>query len=93
MGIDVKRAKNSHSFQPPPSFQEKYRGTKARRTKRRRLEKFSLPAASAGRGAFLIDGYFRHYQYGPRPQIRDVKVNHRCYTDEPWRLTEVVRTP
>jgi len=57
MGIEVMRAKKTQVFQPPPTFHEKYNGTKARREKRRRFEKLSLPAASAGRGAFLIAGY------------------------------------
>ena len=56
-GIKVRMAKNSQVFHPPPTLLEKYRGIRALREKRRMLEKVSLPAASAGRGAFLIDGY------------------------------------
>ena len=61
MGIEVKRAKNNHVFQPPPTFQDKYKGMSAKREMRRRLEKLSLPAASAGRGAFLIEGYCKDH--------------------------------
>ena len=57
MGMVVKRPKKMVVFNPPPSFQEKYVGTIAMREKRTRLEKLSAPAASAGRGAFLIAGY------------------------------------
>jgi hypothetical protein len=58
IGMVVKIAKKIAVFKPPPTFQEKYSGTKPRREKRAKLEKPSDPAASAGRGAFLIDGYY-----------------------------------
>jgi len=54
----VKRPKNIEVFIPPPTFQDMYVGTPKTRPARRRLEKLVLPAASAGRGAFLIAGYF-----------------------------------
>jgi len=54
----VNIAKNTAVFKPPPIFHEQYNGTRARREKRRVLEKLSEPPASAGRGAFLIDGYY-----------------------------------
>lgn len=57
MGMVVKIAKKIAVFRPPPIFQEKYSGTRARREKRRVFEKPSDPPASAGRGAFFIDGY------------------------------------
>jgi hypothetical protein len=57
MGMVVNRPKNIVVFNPPPTFQDKYVGTIAMREKRTRLEKLSEPAASAGRGAFLIAGY------------------------------------
>jgi hypothetical protein len=53
----VKIEKKIAVFSPPPIFQEKYSGTKARREKRRVLEKPSDPPASAGSGAFFIEGY------------------------------------
>lgn len=58
MGIAAMRTKKIHVKRPPPTLRARYKGTRARRVKRRTLEKFSLPAASAGRGAFLIAGYF-----------------------------------
>jgi hypothetical protein len=61
IGILVKIAKKIAVFKPPPIFHEQYNGTKARREKRRVLEKPSDPPASAGRGAFLIDGYYGRY--------------------------------
>jgi hypothetical protein len=56
-GIVVNMAKNSHVYRPPPTFRAKKAGTIARRKKRKVLEKVSLPAPSAGSGAFLIAGY------------------------------------
>jgi len=58
MGIEVKIAKKMASLVPPPSFQLKYKGTRPRSAKSKALENDSLPAASAGRGAFLIAGYY-----------------------------------
>jgi hypothetical protein len=57
MGAVVKIPKKMLVFNPPPTFQERYVGTSVTREKRRMLEKLSLPAPSAGRGAFLIAGY------------------------------------
>jgi hypothetical protein len=57
MGMVVNKAKKIHVFVPPPTFQESQRGTKAIAEMRIVLEKDSLPAASAGKGAFLIVGY------------------------------------
>ena len=54
----MKRAKKIVVFHPPPTFHERYVGTSVRREMRRIFEKPSVPAASAGRGAFLIDGYY-----------------------------------
>ena len=59
MGTEVKRPKKIEVFNPPPIFHEKYTGTIAMREPRTRLEKLSLPGPSAGRGAFLIAGYYR----------------------------------
>jgi hypothetical protein len=61
IGILVKIARKTAVFKPPPIFHEQYNGTKARREKRRVLENPSDPPASAGRGAFLIDGYYGIY--------------------------------
>jgi hypothetical protein len=44
-------------FRPVPIFHDRYRGTPPRMEKSARLEKVSLPAPSAGRGPFLMDGY------------------------------------
>ena len=57
-GTKVRMAKKIHVKRPPPTLRARYAGTRAQREKRRILEKFSLPAASAGRGPFLIDGYY-----------------------------------
>ena len=59
MGRKVRIAKKIHVKIPPPTFRAKYAGTSALREKRRILEKLSLPAASAGRGPFLIEGYWQ----------------------------------
>lgn len=64
IGMVVKMAKKIAVFRPPPTFQEKYSGIKPSREKRTILEKPSDPAASAGRGAFLIEGHCdRKYKY------------------------------
>src|SRR3954464_7862636 len=42
---------------PPPSWRARYQGTMASNENNRILLNDSLPAASAGRGAFLIAGY------------------------------------
>lgn len=52
----VNRPRKMAVFKPPPTFQDIHSGTPPIREKRRRLEKLSLPAESAGRGAFLIAG-------------------------------------
>jgi hypothetical protein len=62
MGMDVNRAKKIHVFVPPPTFQESQRGTSAREEIRTVLEKDSLPAASAGKGALLMVGYWTDRQ-------------------------------
>lgn len=62
IGTEVKIPKKRVVFNPPPTFHEKYVGTMARRENRSRLEKFSPPGPSAGRGAFLIAGYCTEYQ-------------------------------
>jgi hypothetical protein len=59
MATEVKRPKKIEVFNPPPIFHEKYIGTTAMREPRTRLEKLSFPGPSAGRGAFLIAGYYR----------------------------------
>ena len=59
MGTLVKRPKKIEVFNPPPIFHEKYVGTMAIREKSMILEKLSEPGPSAGRGAFLIAGYYR----------------------------------
>jgi len=58
MGMEVKRAKKSVVKKPPPTFLAMYHGVIARREKRRTFEKLSLPGPSAGRGAFLMAGYY-----------------------------------
>lgn len=58
IGTLVKRAKNSVVKSPPPIFKAKYAGTTARRENSKALEKVSPLAASAGRGPFLIAGYY-----------------------------------
>jgi hypothetical protein len=57
MGTAVSKEKKIHVFIPPPTLLESQRGTRARAEMRMVLEKDSLPAASAGKGAFLIVGY------------------------------------
>jgi len=58
-GRVVKRAKKSVVFSPPPTFHERYNGTPPRMEKSKVFEKLSAPEASAGRGAFLMEGYYR----------------------------------
>ena len=60
--MEVKRPKKMEVFNPPPTFHEKYVGTKAIKEKRTRLEKLSDPGPSAGSGAFLIAGYWAQDQ-------------------------------
>jgi len=57
IGIAVRALKKSYVLKPPPIFHEKYSGINASNAKSNLFEKPSLPAASAGRGAFLIDRY------------------------------------
>ena len=59
MGILVNSAKNKVVKRPPPSLRARSQGVPAIRAMRRVLEKVSLPEASAGRGAFLMAGYFQ----------------------------------
>jgi len=60
IGMAVRTAKKIHVLKPPPTFHEKYSGTNASKAKSSVFEKPSLPAASAGRGAFLIDRYYEN---------------------------------
>jgi hypothetical protein len=57
MGRANRTARMSHVQKPPFSCQAHHAGMPARRRKRTRLLKLLAPAASAGRGAFLIAGY------------------------------------
>ena len=57
IGRKVKIAKRIQVKSPPPICLAKYAGMIPIREIRMALEKFSLPAASAGRGPFLIEGY------------------------------------
>jgi len=59
-GREVKIPKNMLVLSPPPIFQDMYVGTKAMIENRAMLEKDIDPAASAGRGAFLMDGYYKN---------------------------------
>ena len=58
MGSEVKRAKKMASFSPPPTFHESQRGTKSSRPISSQRGKVSAPGPSAGRGAFLMAGYY-----------------------------------
>lgn len=58
MGRLVNRAKNSQVQDPPPTLRARKAGTIARRENKRALEKLSEPAPSAGKGAFLMVGYY-----------------------------------
>ena len=62
IGIVVNVAKSSHVKIPPPTFRARKAGMRSMDENKRKLEKFSLPAASAGSGPFLIDGYYRTSQ-------------------------------
>jgi hypothetical protein len=53
----VKRAKKRAVLKPPPTFQDSHRGAPTIAEISAMLGKLSLPAASAGRGAFLMAGY------------------------------------
>ncbi len=55
----VNTAKKMPVKRPPLICRAKKAGTNARRVPRRMLLKLSLPAESAGRGAFLIEGYYQ----------------------------------
>lgn len=61
IGRAVSRARKIHVFSPPPSLYVKYNGTRVRREIKALLLKASGP--SAGKGAFLIAGYFADSQY------------------------------
>jgi len=63
IGMAVRMARKIHVLSPPPTLRERYKGTAARRKKRSLLEKLSLPAASAGRGAFLMAAYWMYSQF------------------------------
>lgn len=58
MGRLVNRAKNNQVQHPPPTLRARKAGTIARRDNKRALEKLSEPAPSAGKGAFLMVGYY-----------------------------------
>ena len=68
IGIVVSRAKSIHVKIPPPTFRARYPGTSASRETSRTLEKLSLPEASAGKGAFFIEGYWRN-QFNSKSHI------------------------
>lgn len=57
MGMEVNMAKKNVVNSPPPTFRARRYGIERPREIRRTLEKLSLLAASAGRGAFLMAGY------------------------------------
>lgn len=46
-------------LRPPPTFHDMYVGTPKTRQRRAMFEKWSFPEPSAGRGAFLIAGYYK----------------------------------
>lgn len=54
----VKIAKKNVVQKPPPTFRARSQGMPINRVMRKVLEKLSLLEASAGRGAFLIAGYY-----------------------------------
>lgn len=58
MGMLVSDPKNAHVRIPPLTWRARYAGPKTNKVPRRRLEKLSLLAESAGKGAFLIEGYY-----------------------------------
>lgn len=58
MGMPTMKKKKIVVLRPPPTLRERYQGIRKRREKRAMLEKVSLPGPSAGRGAFLIAGYY-----------------------------------
>lgn len=58
MGMLEKKAMNTVVNSPPPTFRASSQGTPRINVIRRVLEKLSLPEVSAGRGAFLIAGYW-----------------------------------
>ena len=58
VGILVKMAKNMVVKVPPPTFRARSHGIPMIRETRKRFEKLSFPAESAGKGAFLIAGYY-----------------------------------
>lgn len=53
----VNMARNRVVHSPPETWRARYAGTSTSREMSRVLENESEPAASAGRGAFLIAGY------------------------------------
>lgn len=57
IGMLVNIAKKIQVKSPPLTLRARYAGPKANRVPRRMLEKLSLLVESAGKGAFLIDGY------------------------------------
>lgn len=59
IGMKVSNPKNTVVLNPPPTFHANHVGTPKSKEKRRMFEKLSEPAESAGRGAFLIAGYYK----------------------------------
>jgi hypothetical protein len=58
IGMNRMRPKNMVVLRPPPTFHDNHSGIPPIREKKRGFEKVSEPAESAGRGAFLIAGYY-----------------------------------
>ena len=57
IGMAKISARNNHVQKPAFNCQAHHAGIPAKREKRKTLLKLWAPAASAGRGAFLIAGY------------------------------------
>jgi hypothetical protein len=57
MGRSRRMAKKMKVLRPPPTFHLSQKGTPNRRENRILLLKESEPGPSAGRGAFLMEGY------------------------------------
>lgn len=64
MGRLVNRAKNNQVQYPPPTLRARKAGTITRRDNKSVLEKLSEPAPSAGKGAFLMVGYYIIVNWG-----------------------------
>lgn len=80
-------AKKIHVLRPPLTLYARYAGTPAIRPIKTLLLKYSLPEASAGRGAFLIAGNYNR-------QLGTTCLVQRSYYNYFRRkLTAVVLTP